>query len=277
MGDVSDQLWKELGTPQCKPPPIVFPPPENLHKQRNKAWTAYNKLMGERDNLSNKLWACERQLSKLQEKREGMWKDCQEMEDKVGAAKVEVDRLFGAERVEQKLAEEATERIAVAGMGCVEVDMAGAGDSESLGRESLGRGWGRRRSPTPSIVPARNEGEEPGAEIPIPWDEVDSGADAEEDRVVGNYWEERGGVSPSVATDVDPGDILDDAVGTEMGAELVEASELGEDDEDGDGSGHKSWTEELRAKKRRTAEIGAVQRLRRVQSGVRSATFEKKK
>ena len=139
MGEVSDQLWKELGAPQCNPPPIAFPPPENLHKQRDRAWRAYNKLMGERDNLSNKLWACERQLSKLQEKREGMWKDCQEMEDKVGVARVEVERLFGAERVEQKLAEEATERIAVAGMGCVEVDMSGAGDSGILGRESLGR------------------------------------------------------------------------------------------------------------------------------------------
>ena len=149
MGEVSDQLWKELGAQQCNPPPIIFPPPESLHKHRNKAWTAYNKLMGEHDTLSNKLWACERQLCKLQEKREAMWKECQELVDKVGVARVEVEKLFGAERVEQKLAEEKVERIAVAGLGSAEVDMAGSGDS--------GRG-----SPTPSIVPAREEWEDRG-------------------------------------------------------------------------------------------------------------------
>ena len=91
--------------------------------------------------------------------------------------------------------------------------------------------------------------------------------------MVDQYWEDRGAVSPSVATVVDPGDILYAAVDSDMCAELVEASELGEDDEGEERGGSKSWTEELRAKKRRTAEIGAISRLGRV----RSATFEKKK
>ena len=100
-----------------------------------------------------------------------------------------------------------------------------------------------------------------------------------ENRAVEQYWEERGrsaSPSPSVATVVLERDVLDyeGGAGTEdAGMEEVEADELDEEEER-----HKSWSEELRAKKRRT-EGGRSEELQKVRDlgRVRQAAFDKKK
>ena len=79
--------------------------------------------------MENKLWACERQLDKLRDKRSGLWRECKEMQTKVGVARAEVDKLFGAAEVDTKLA--GVEKLDVEGLGRVEIDMdEGAGRGE---------------------------------------------------------------------------------------------------------------------------------------------------
>ena len=68
LGALEDKLWSELGAhapPQHTQPKPNIPPPESLHKRQNRAWTAFNKVMGQRDALADRLWSCERKLAKL--------------------------------------------------------------------------------------------------------------------------------------------------------------------------------------------------------------------
>ena len=106
-----------------------------------------------------------------------------------------------------------------------------------------------------------------------------AGEEAEADRAVEHYWEERGrspSRSPSVATVVREADVLGgDGAGTEdAGMGELEAEEL-EDEEDRP----KSWSEELRAKKRRTDGDKRMEELQKVRDlgRVRQAAFDKKK
>ena len=131
----------------------------------------------------------------------------------------------------------------------------------------------------PYAVPVDDDewgGEGSGGSTPCKGAGEGAGA-AEEDRAVERYWEARGR-SPSVATVVREGDVLDYEGGAgaeDAGMDLVEADELEEEEEERP----KSWTEELRAKKRRTDgdkrkdELQAVRDLGRV----RQAAFDKRK
>ena len=210
--------------------------------------------MGEQENLENKLWACERQLDKLRDKRAGLWKDCKDMQAKVGAARAEVDKLFGAAVVDHKLA--GVEKLDVEGLGKVEVDM------------DDGAGWGGKGLAEVYRMDADEEGEQwMGAEpyaVPVggawggdgsgystPGKGGDGGADGEgqsglpevdgADQVVEQYWETRG-QAPSEATDMEEARELEEdaAMWADLGA--------GEDD----GGIVRSWSEELQTKKRRT-------------------------
>ena len=157
------------------------------------------------------------------------------MEEKVGAAKAEVDKLFGADRVAHKLAEEKVrhEKVEVDGLGTVDLDMGQAEvfrldeeDWEDQGPFNDGGGdW---------------DGEGDGQR----WIPEADGAD----QAVEQYWEARGR-SESESTDmVEAVELPCDGVGT-VDADMQQ--EL-EEEEDEDEEGHTSWTEELRAKKRRT-------------------------
>ena len=283
LGVISEKLWSELGTPtqpQChiRPP---GPPPEPLHKRKNRAWVAFYKAMGEQEQLENRLWACEQQLDKLRDKRAGLWKDCRDMQAKVGAAKGEVDKLFGAAVVENMLA--GVEKLEVPGLGKVAVDM------------GEGRGWGENGAAEVYRLDGDEDAEDQwmGAEpyaAPVgeAWGGEGSGhstpgkgggGGAEADRAVEHYWEERGETparSPSVDTAFGEGDVCHDwAEAADTGME-EEAEEL-EEEEDSDGG---SRAVDERAKKRRKEELQKVRELGRCGKElqkVRQAAFDKKK
>ena len=283
LGVISEKLWSELGTPtqpQChiRPP---GPPPEPLHKRKNRAWVAFYKAMGEQEQLENRLWACEQQLDKLRDKRAGLWKDCRDMQAKVGAAKGEVDKLFGAAVVENMLA--GVEKLEVPGLGKVAVDM------------GEGRGWGENGAAEVFRLDQDEDAEDHwmGAEpyaAPVgeAWGGEGSGhstpgkgggGGAEADRAVEHYWEERGDTparSPSVDTAFGEGDVCHDwAEAADTGME-EEAEEL-EEEEDSDGG---SRAVDERAKKRRKEELQKVRELGRCGKElhkVRQAAFDKKK
>ena len=94
LGVLEDKLWSELGAPappQLKPP---VPPPESMHKRRNRAWTAFNKVMGQRDALADKLWSCERKLARLQETKEDLWQQSRVMDGEGGGGQGRGGRTF---------------------------------------------------------------------------------------------------------------------------------------------------------------------------------------
>ena len=215
--------------------------------------------MGQRDALSNKLWAVERKAAKLQEVKEGLWRECHDMEQRVAEARVEVDRLFGVERVDKKMAEEKikVEKVEVEGVGTVEVDMGQAevyrldhGEWEEQGygqTEDEGGGWEESC-----------EGQR--------WIPEADGAD----QAVEAYWEGRAR-SLSQDTDFGSSDVLGDGE-ERVDQNMEEAAEL-EDEEDGRKPKEKNWKVEARAKKQRTEELQQVRDLGRV----RQAAFDKKK
>ena len=175
------------------------------------------------------------------------------MEERVGEHREEVDRLFGPERVDIKMAEEKikVEKVDVTGLGTVEVDMGQAevyrlDQGEWDGAEDEGGGWDEA-----------GEGQR--------WIPEADGAD----QAVEAYWEARGR-SPSQDTEFGSSDVLGDGEAA-ADAGMGEAAELEEEEEE-DGR-KKNWKVELRAKKQRTEELQQVRDLGRV----RQAAFDKKK
>ena len=285
LGEISDKLWIELGTPtqpQCKiKPPSVSPPREPLHKRKNRAWVSFYKLLGEQETLENKLWACERQLDKLRDKRAGFWQECKVMQAKVGAGRAEVDKLFGAAEVDHKLA--GVEKLDVEGLGKVEVDM---DDRAGWGGKGTAEVYRMDTDEGEGNVGEWLEAEAYAVEVGGAWGGAGSGSstpgkggdgDADGDGLadgadlaVEQYWESRGN-APSEATDLGV-----------LGAEEFDYDGAGGEDADmwadlavaevEDSGVVKSWSEELQSKKRRTeAELQKVRDLHKV----RKVAFKK--
>ena len=125
----------------------------------------------------------------------------------------------------------------------------------------------------PYAVPVGDEWGEGGAGGSTPC--KGAGEEAEADRAVEQYWESRGR-SPLVGTVFGEADVLDgDGAGT-VDAGMEEAAELEEEEEC---LQPKSWSEELRAKKRRTDGDKRTEELQKVRDlgRVRQAAFDKKK
>ena len=83
----------------------------------------------------------------------------------------------------------------------------------------------------------------------------------EADRAVENYWESRGR-SLSVDTVFGADDVLGEDGEVVVDADMVESTEL--EDEEEEGAASKSWSEELRAKKRRTDGDKRMEELQKV-------------
>ena len=170
------------------------------------------------------------------------------MEEKVGAAKAEVDDLFGADRVAHKLAEEKVrhETVEVDGLGTVDLDM-GQAEVFRLDEED----W---------------EDQGPGNERGGDWDGEGDGqrwipeADGA-DQAVEQYWEGRARTQSESTTDMEEaGELPEDGAGTVDADMRCDVQELEEED---DGAAGGVWD---KAKKRRTEELHRVRDLGKVRA-----------